>query len=81
MQDKVYQLTIPCFGDSSRAACDPCDLIFSAPIGVLDDLLRGLRFFQEKGHGLPRRVDMLNEYQLPEIYIEIGKLMGMNWLK
>ena len=81
MQDKIWQLTIPCQGDQARAACNTYDMIFSAPVEVLDDLLRGLRASQERGHGLPTRTNMSIEYPLPEPYVEIGKMIGMDWVK
>ena len=81
VKDRVWQIAFPCYGDTSRAACNFSEMIFSAPIEILDDLLRGLRASEERGHGMPQRVDMLSEYPAPESYVEIGKLIGMDWVK
>ena len=56
-------------------------MLFSAPIEVLDGLLQGLRASQERGHGLPHRVNMSIEYPVPESYVELGKMLGMDWVK
>lgn len=81
MKDKGWHIITPCGGDLGRAACETYNMIFSAPIEVLDDLLRGLRVAKEKGQGLPRQVDTSAEYPLAEPYVEIGKLIGMDWVK
>lgn len=81
LKDKVWQLAIPCFGDLRRAGCSTYDMIFSAPIQVLDDLLRALRAAQEGGLGMPYRVTMPTDYPLRESYVEMGKLIGMDWIK
>jgi len=56
-------------------------MLFSAPIEVLDDLLRSLRDSQRRNYGLPHQVLMPIEYPLPEAYVEIGKIIGMDWVK
>ncbi len=81
MKDKVWQFTIPCLGDIRRAACDSCDMIFSAPIEVMDGLLEGLRAAHKTGKGLPRQPNMSIEYPQNPWYMEIGKMLGMDWLK
>jgi len=81
IQHNDYQVTLPCNGESSKAACDPYDMIFSASMENLPDLLRGIRDGIEKGISLPRKVDMQLEYPLNKIYLEFGKAIGMNWVK
>lgn len=81
MKDKGWHITLPCAGDLRRAACETYNMIFSAPIEDLDDLLRGLRAIQEAGRGFPLRVNLPIEYPLPESYVEIGKTIGMDWVK
>ena len=76
-----WHITIPCMGEFSRAACNSCDMIFSASIEILHDLLRALRASQAKGRGMPRRIAMQTEYPSQENYIEMAKLMGMDWVK
>ncbi len=81
MKDRVWQIAFPCHGDTARAACSFSDMLFSAPIEALDGLLQGLRASEERGHGMPQGVDMQIEYPAPEAYVEIGKLIGMDWVE
>jgi len=64
-----------------RAACETNNLVFSAPIEVLEDLNKGLLAIQKEGWGFPLHLSPAIEYPLPEAYVEIGKRMGMHWVK
>jgi hypothetical protein len=55
-------------------------MVFSAPIEALGDLLTGLKAIQKKGLGVPLHVSLAAEYPLPEGYVKLGKLMGMDWV-
>lgn len=64
-----------------RAACEDYNMVFSAPIGVLSDLLNGLKSIHKEGFGLPLRLTPSIEYPLPKSYIQIAKSIGMEWVK
>ncbi len=81
MKDKGWHVTTPCGGDLRRAACETYNMVFSAPIEVLNDLLRGLRAIQEAGGGFPLCISLSIEYPLPKSYVEMGKMIGMDWVK
>jgi uncharacterized protein (DUF169 family) len=81
MKEKKWHMSIPCGGDLRRAACEDYNMVFSAPIGVLSDLLTGLKSIHKEGFGLPLRLTPSIEYPLPESYIQIAKSIGMEWVK
>ena len=72
------QVTVPCAGDRRRALAQEDELIFSLPSARLEDLMLGLRHFDEMGSGYFQLApDMKTEYPLPEPYVKVGKMMGM----
>jgi uncharacterized protein (DUF169 family) len=73
IQDKGWHMTIPCGGDLRRAACEGHNMVFSAGIEVLPDLLQGLHWIRDQGLGLPLHVSPSIEYPLPKSYVDIGK--------
>jgi uncharacterized protein (DUF169 family) len=81
IKEGAWQMSIPCGGDLRRAACEDYNMVFSAPLEILSDLLSGLRAIQEAGFGLPLRLTPGSEYPLQKTYREIGKLIGMDWLR
>jgi len=81
MKEKEWHISLPCGGDLRRAACEVHNMVFSAPIEALEDLFLGLRAIQSEGLGLPLHISPAIEYPLPEAYVEIGKLLGMDWVK
>ena len=52
------------------------EIIFTTPKEKLEDLLSGLRVADERGIGFPRRIPMIPEYELPESYAKIRKMLG-----
>lgn len=81
MKDKGLHINSPCGGDLRRAACETNNMVFSAPIGVLSDLVEGLKYIYKHGFGLPLHVCVETEYPMTESYAELAKSMGMNWAK
>jgi uncharacterized protein (DUF169 family) len=81
MKQGKWHISLPCGGDLRRAACEVYNMVFSAPIGVLGDLLKGLRAIQDEGLGLPLHLAPAIEYPLPQAYVELGKLIGMDWVR
>lgn len=53
------------------------ELIFTIPLEKLDDLMLGLRRIDETGSKLPMTRRVRPEPELPESYIKIGKMLGM----
>jgi len=73
------QVTIPCGGDRKRAMAQDDELIFSIPTDKLEDLMIGLRHFDETGAGYTQfAYDMMPEYPLSKLYVKVGKMMGMD---
>ena len=81
MQTGKYQVTVPCPGDRRRAACQPDEMIFSAPIQKIEELLTSLRYLEEYRYQLPFRYLMQPEGALWENYATMGRMMGMEWMK
>ena len=81
MKEKKWQISLPCGGDLRRAASEDYNMVFSAPLEMLGDLLAGLRAMKEGGFGLPLQLTPSIEYPLQNSYIEIARLMGMDWVK
>ena len=79
MQTGECQVTIACGGDMSWALTSRDELIFSAPIGMMEDLLAGLKGIEgQAANLLPRRYQMKHDIQLPESYFTVGRMMGMD---
>jgi uncharacterized protein (DUF169 family) len=81
LKQQGWRMSIPCGGDLRRTGLDDYSMVFSAPIGVLGDLLAGLRAIRDTGCGLPSSPSFAVEYPLEESYVEIGKAIGMDWVK
>ena len=79
LQSGECQVTIPCGGDRKRALAQDDELIFSLPTQRLEDLVLGLRHFDEIGFGYnPFTPDMRLEHPLPETYVKVGRMLGMD---
>jgi uncharacterized protein (DUF169 family) len=79
LQSGDCQLTVPCGGDRKRALAQDDELIFSLPMDRLEDLILGLRHFDEIGFGYTQFApDMRPEYPLPELYVKLGRMLGMD---
>jgi len=78
IQSGDCQVTIPCMGDRNRALAQDNELIFSVPKSMLEDLVVGLKHYVEIGSGYTAIIPkMLPEYPLPENYIKVGRMIGM----
>ena len=72
-------VTVPCGGDRRRALAQDDEMIFSFPTNRLEDLMIGLRHFDEIGFGYNQLApDMRSEYPLPELYVKVAKMLGMD---
>jgi uncharacterized protein (DUF169 family) len=73
------QVTIPCGGDRKHALAQDDEMIFSLPKERLEDLMAGLRHFDEMGAGYTHfSFDLRPEYPLTEPYVKIGRMVGMD---
>jgi uncharacterized protein (DUF169 family) len=81
IKEKKWHMSIPCGGDLRRASCEDYNMIFSAPMEIITDLLEGLEAIKKDGFGLPLHISASIEYPLEKSYIEIANSMGMDWVK
>lgn len=81
LETGTWRMSIPCGGDLRRTASDDYSMVFSAPVDALDDLVAGLEAIRETGHGLPSSPSFAIEYPLQEAYVELGREIGMNWVR
>lgn len=81
IQNRKYQVTLPCAGDRRFAGAQHDEIIFSVPVGKIEALLASLRCLDEYAYRLPLRCIMQPEAELPENYVVMGKMMGMHWMK
>ncbi len=73
------QVTVPCGGDRRRALAQDDELIFSLPTDRLEELMLGLRHFDDIGFGYTQFApDMRPEYPQPDLYIKVGRMLGMD---
>ena len=81
LKEQQWRMSIPCGGDLRRTGCDDYSMVFSAPADALTDLLAGLEAMRDTDCGLPSAPSFAIEYPLEKSYVEIGKIIGMNWVK
>jgi len=79
LQSGDCQVTVPCGGDRRWAMAQDDELIFSVPKSKLEDLMLGIRHFDEVGSGYTgMTVGMRPEYPLHEDYVKIGRMVGLD---
>ncbi len=73
------QVTVPCGGDRANALALDDEMIFTVPKDKLDDLMFGVRHFDEAGVGYTHFAPhMRPEYPLRPTYSKAGKLVGLD---
>lgn len=72
------QVAVPCMGDRRLALARDDEMIFTVPEGKLEDLMIGIRHFDEAGLGFPIKFLMRPEYPRSEKYEMVGKMIGMD---
>jgi uncharacterized protein (DUF169 family) len=78
LQTEECQVTVPCGGDRAHAMAQDDEMIFSIPKSRLEDLMFGLRYFDESGRGFRRFApDIRPEYPLSDLYLKAGKMVGL----
>jgi len=72
------QVTVPCSGDRRWAMAQDDEMIFSIPKGKLEDLMLGLRHFDETETFIfPTKFAVRPDYPLSGTYVKIGKMIGL----
>ena len=77
IQSGECQVTVPCMGDRRLAVAQDDEMIFSVPKGKLEDLIIGIRHFDEAGAGFPVKFFMRPDYPMSDKYKKVGKMIGM----
>jgi len=78
MQTGKFWISVPCHGDYSLAVSQPDELVFSAPLAKVEQLLVGMDKRASYGRGMPVRYQMECQGWLPEPYAEIATVMKMH---
>ncbi len=78
MQTGEYAVTLPCGGDRKFGIAQDDELIFSSPLGKVEDLLVALRGREQAGARLPLAFKMMREPELPPSFVECSRQMGMD---
>ena len=78
IQSGECKVTVPCSGDRRWAMAQDDEMIFSMPKGKLEDLMLGLRHFDEtETFRFPTKFAARPDYPLSETYVKIGKMIGL----
>ena len=77
IQEGKFQVSLPCWGDRTRAMAQDFELIFSLPIDKLEDLLGGLGASAKTGRNMPVQHSMWPEHEMPDSYMTLLRLMKM----
>ena len=74
-----YRITLPDPGDYERAGAGEDEIIFSVPAGKLEELMSGLRHFEEMKMGYTNfTMDIRPDFPRPEFYKELYKMWGLD---
>jgi len=57
------------------------EMIFSAPMAFLEDLIHSLKYLKDHEWGYPWGFELKPERELDNNYAELGKKMGMDYVK
>lgn len=79
IQTGECQVSVPCGGDRKWALAQDDEMIFSLPTQRIDDLMLGLRHFDESTSGYTSIAPgMRLNYPLGKLYVKVGKMIGMD---
>jgi uncharacterized protein (DUF169 family) len=81
MQDKKCKIVSSCRGDRRIAMAQDNEMIFSAPMAFLEDLICSLKYLKKQKWGYPWGFELKPERELDNNYAELGKKMGMDYVK
>lgn len=75
MKTRGFWVSNPCYGDIATAASTPDELVFSAPMAKVEQLLMAM---DRPRAGMPIRYQMEPEGWLPDAYAKIARIMKMH---
>lgn len=79
IQDGQYRITLPDPGDYERAMAGEDEIIFSVPADKMDELMTGLRRFEERNMGHTKfAMDMRPDFPRPEFYKKLFEMWGLD---
>ena len=78
MQENRCKIALPCTGDRAYAMCQDDEMVFSAPIKELGNLVEGIRYHSRYNFRVPTLFSMRPEYPMKESYFKAGKMLGMD---
>jgi len=81
LQNKQCVVASPCRGDRRIAMTQYNEIIFSAPIEMLEPLVKALKYLEEHGWGYPWMFELKPKRELSESYKKIGEKMGLRYNK
>jgi len=81
LKNGTCQVSLPCSGDRRFAGAQDDEMIFSLPIGKMEEVLHALRYAEGWGYRLPLRCVVKPEADMPDNYRQVGIMMGMDWMK
>ena len=77
LQNRKCYVASPCRGDRSIAMAQNNEMIFSAPIEVLEDCVKAFHSLEEHGQQIPFDLELHPERKLKDGYADIGRTMGI----
>jgi len=80
-KNQGYQVTVPCPGDRRYAMAARDEMIFSLPVDKAPEFLSSLQYLDRHAYRMPLRCIMHPESDLPKNYVELGREIGMTWLR
>lgn len=79
MQNKKCNVISPCKGAREDAMTQNNEVIFSAPIEILEDLIKASHYLDKHGEGMPLSFKLQYERKLKDGYADIGRTMGIKY--
>jgi len=77
LQKRKCWISSPCRGDRGIAMAQTNEVIFSAPIEILEDFIKAFRYLEEHGQQIPFDLELTPERTLKDGYADIGRTMGI----
>jgi uncharacterized protein (DUF169 family) len=79
IKEGQYRITLPDPGDYERAMAGEDEIIFSVPADKMDELMMGLRGFEERNMGHTHfAMDMRPDFPRPEFYKKLFEMWGLD---
>ena len=81
MKSGKCNIALPCGGDRAYAMCQDNEMIFTAPVSELKNVVQGLRHLDMYNNRVPIPFVMRPEFPMRESYVKVGKMLGMDMEK